>query len=509
MRKFLLIFLTFLSFVSFGFSYDFDKELNLFSKALKLVKKDPSEAKALVKKVISYNDPIIKSDALVVYAYLSKDSNNLQRILDQVDTHRLTRGFVYQYYRLLEKINKDIMAKKPCFFPDKKNELMGNELAIENALKGGCYYLAYLISQNSSSKPAIVAKFYHYLFIDDFAKASQELSRLKPYSDYQHLKDFYANYVYRYLFFKDKPRALINYISYVPDGFYKYFYEGISYFELGDYQNASRAFKKASYYDKTGASYYWLYKSTKNKKYLEKASRYDSFYGTLAKLKLHKPIYAKFLRCPYYKPDKRVLEFKRIMDYGFNGYLYSYYKDKHFNEKQMCEIFHINPKFYMIRKGYWDAYPIVFLKYIPKDTMSPSLVLSIIRMESFYNPIARTYWAFPDKKPTTVGLMQVKDTTGMFVAKRFNLPFVDDMKSPKYSILYGSYYLYFVYNLWHKNLVKAIASYNAGPGNVSRYKDFDDWLLFVEHIPNTINRHYVKNVLNFYWHYKYAYNKER
>jgi len=95
MRKFLLVFLTFLSFVNFGFSYDFDKELNLFSKALKLVKKDhPSKAKALVKKVISYNDPITKSDALVVYAYLSKDSNNLQRILDQVDTHRLTRGFV-------------------------------------------------------------------------------------------------------------------------------------------------------------------------------------------------------------------------------------------------------------------------------------------------------------------------------------------------------------------------------------------------------------------------------
>lgn len=501
-----LILLSFLS-VSIGFSQNFSEELNLFSKALKLVKKDPSKAKALVKEVISFNDPIIKSDALVVYAYLSKDSGNLGNILDEVDTNHLTRGFVYRYYRLLAKIDKTVMYKKPCFFQDKTKELMGNELAIKNALRGGCYYFAYLISQNSSSKPAIVSRFYHYLFIDDFSKASEELSKLRSYPKYQRLKDFYANYVYRYLFFKDEPTALISYSHYVPDGFYKYFYEGISYFELGDYKNADTAFKKASYYDKTGASYYWLYKSTKDVEYLEKASNYDSFYGTLAKLKLHKPIYAKFLRCPSYKPDKRVLEFKDIMDYGFNSYLYSYYKDKPFTKKQMCEIFHVDPKFFMIRNRLWDAYPIVFLRYIPKDTVSPNLILSIIRMESFYNPIARTYWAFPDKKPTTVGLMQVKDTTGMFVAKRFNLPFVDDMKNPKYSILYGSFYLYYVYSLWNKNLVKAIASYNAGPGNVSRYKDFDDWLLFVEHIPNTINRHYVKNVLNFYWHYKYAFDR--
>ena len=501
-----LIFLIFFGFlyINLGFSNDFSKELYLFSKALKLAKENPQEAKTLIKEVISYNDPITKSDALVVYAYLSKDSDNLKDILDKVDKRRLTRGFVYQYYRLLARIDKSVMSQKPCFFQDKKDELMNNDEAIKNALKDGCYYFAYEISKTSPSEYGLEARFYHYLFTDDFENANKELSELKSYPSYQKLKNVYVNYVYRHLFFKDKPEAVINYASYVPDGFYKYFYEGISYFELKDYKEASKAFEKASYYDKTGASYYWLYKSTKDKRYLEKASRYDTFYGTLAKLKLHKPIYAKFLRCPHYKPDKRVLEFKDIMDYGFNSYLYSYYKDKTFTRKEMCEIFHINPKFFMIRNRYWDAYPIVFLRYIPKDTMNQDLVLSIIRMESFYNPIARTYWAFPVKKPTTVGLMQVKDSTAYFVAKRFNLPFVDDMKNPKYSILYGSYYLYYVYKLWDKNLVKAIASYNAGPGNVSRYKNFDDWLLFVEHIPNTINRHYVKNVLNFYWHYKYA-----
>ncbi len=507
MKKLLFIIVFSFLYINTSFSKDFSKELFLFSKALKLVKENPEKAKTLIKEVISYNDPITKSDALVVYAYLSKDSDELKNILDKVDRHYLTRGFVYQYYRLLAKIDKHVMSEKPCFFQDKKNELMGNTDAIKNALKDGCYYFAYEISKNNPSEYAIKARFYHYLFTNDFGRAKDELLKLASYPSYQKLKDFYANYVYRYLFFKDKPRMVIDYAKYVPEGFYKYFYEGLSYFELGDYADASKSFEKASYYDKTGASYFWLYKSTKNKKYLEEASKYDSFYGTLAKLKLHKPIYAKFLRCPKYKPDKRVLEFKNIMDYGFNSYLYSYYKDKSFTEKEMCEIFHINPKFFMIRKGYWDAYPIVFLRYIPKDTMNPNLILSIIRMESFYNPIARTYWAFPVKKPTTVGLMQVKDTTAYFVAKKFNLPFIDDMKAPKYSILYGSYYLYYVYKLWNKNIVKAIASYNAGPGNVSRYKSFDDWLLFVEHIPNTINRHYVKNVLNFYWHYKYAFDR--
>ncbi len=500
--KYILSVVSFLAFISISFSQGFPNELSLFSKALKLSTANSQKAKILIKKVISYDDPIIKSDALIVYAYLEKDSPHLKDILSQVDKSHITRGFVYQYYRLLAKIDKSIMVRKPCFFQDKTNILIENDQAIKNALKDGCFYFAYVLSKNSDSINAKKARFYHYLFTNDFKKAEKELIYLSTYD--KNLNNVYAKYIYRYLFFKDEPKNVIEYSIYIPDGFYKYFYKGVAYFELGDKNRATKNFLKASKYDKTGRSYYWAYKSSKDEIYLKKASYYDDFYGTKAKLKLHKPIYANFLRCSRYKSDEKVLEFKRIMDFGFNSYLYSFYKNKKFNKNQMCEIFHISPKFYLIKNHHWNAYPIVFLRYIPQNTVSPNLVLSIIRMESFYNPIARTYWVFPIKKPTTVGLMQVKESTALFVAKTFGLTFNADMKNPKNSILYGSYYLKYLYHLQNDNLIKTIASYNAGPGNVSGYKTFTDPILFIEHIPNPVNRNYVKKVLNFYWHYKYG-----
>lgn len=500
MKNIFLVVFCFLLYINIGFSKDFYKELITFQKALKLVKKQPNEANILIKKVLAYHDPITYNDALVVYAYLNKSDIN---VLKDVNPRYLTRGFVYQYYRLLYHINPDIIYKKPCFFQDKENLLYQNQEAIKNALEGGCYFFAYKISKDSDSVYANKARFYYFLFTNNFDKAKDVLGLLKGYKDYDNLKSFYTDYIYKHLFFEDKPKEVIAYSQYVKDGFYKYFYEGISYFELKNYNMAKNAFLKASKYDDKGASYYWLYKTTHQKRYLELASKYDDFYGTMAKLKLGIPIKTHFLRCNNYKIDKKVLDFKKAMNTGFNSYIFKYYLNKPFTKEELCAIFHIDPKFYIEKKRDYNAYPIVFLRYIPKNGVSPYLVLSIIRRESFYNPIARTYWAFPDKKPTTVGLMQVKKSTAKFVADKFGLSFNKDMKNPKNSILYGSYYLKFLESI-NKDPVKVIASYNAGPGNVSRYEDFPDELLFIEHIKNPINRRYVKYVLNYYWHYKYG-----
>ncbi len=494
-----LILLLFLAFINISFSKGFADELMVFKKALKLSKKDPQKANILIKEVLSYHNPIFYDDALVVYAYLNNDPS----ILVNINPSHLTRGFVYEYYRLLAKINPNIMSQKPCFFIDKASALYQNQEAIKNALKGGCFWFAYEISGDSDSFYAKESRFYHFLFSNNFTKTKDILISLKDYKNYNYLKSFYANYIYKYLFFKDRPSDVVEYAKYVEDGFYKYFYEGISYFELRDYANAERSFKKALRYDKTGASYYWLYKSTKNKKYLKLASRYDDFYGTKAKIKLHIPIKTHFITCKDYIIDKRVKAFEKAMHSGFNAFIWKYYMKKHYTKKELCAIFHINPKFFMDKERIYDGYPLVFSRYIPKDTVNPYLVLAIMRKESFYNPIARTYWAFPDKESTTIGLMQVKDSTAQFVAQKYNLSFCDDMKSTKNSILYGSYYLKFLKGIT-PDFIKTIASYNAGPGNVAKYKNFSDTLLFIEHIPNPINQRYVKYVLNFYWHYKYG-----
>lgn len=499
LRYILVLYLVFTKIV---LASDFSQSLDLFAEAIKFSKTNPQKANIYIEKVLSLHNPIIQNDALVVYAYLNQ--NKIKDIIYKIDRSKLTRGFVYEYYRLLAKEDPSIMNEKPCFFQDKENLLEGDTKAIKNALKYGCYYFAYQISKNNNSLYAKQAVFFHYLFNNKFNDAYDTLSSLQQYPQiYEKLKNEYEVFVYKYLYFNDKPQEVIAYARYIPNGFHKYFYQGISYYELGDMKNAKISFLKASKYDKNGASYYWLYKTTKNKIYLNKASHYNDFYGTKAKLRLGKPIKTHFLRCKYYKITPSVRRFKQILNTGFNAYTIEYYKDKHFTNKELCAIFHMDPKFYILKEKDYDAYPIAFLRYIPKDT-NPYLVLSIIRRESFYNPIARTYWAFPIKEPTTVGLMQVKESTAQFVANKYNLDFDPDMTNPKNSILYGSYYLKFLYNMFNHNLIKTIASYNAGPGNVNKYKDFKDEMLFIEHIPNYINRTYVKKVLNAYWHYKYG-----
>lgn len=61
-------------------------------------------------------------------------------------------------------------------------------------------------------------------------------------------------------------------------------------------------------------------------------------------------------------------------------------------------------------------------------------------------------------------------------------------------------------------LPKILASYNAGPGAVSRWRSFDkyqgDPLLFIESIPYAETRHYVERVLQNYWLYQFRFNMQ-
>ena len=56
------------------------------------------------------------------------------------------------------------------------------------------------------------------------------------------------------------------------------------------------------------------------------------------------------------------------------------------------------------------------------------------------------------------------------------------------------------------NLITLAASYNAGEGNLSRWmaarEGLDDPLLFIESIPVTETREYVKRVLMNFWMYR-------
>jgi soluble lytic murein transglycosylase len=160
------------------------------------------------------------------------------------------------------------------------------------------------------------------------------------------------------------------------------------------------------------------------------------------------------------------------------------------------------------RADYWqNLYPLVFLDEIKSSGKSlqvnPVLIISVIRQESKFSPVI--------KSPVgALGLMQVIPDTASFAAKKMNMA-TYDLTDPADNIRLGSWYLKYTHSLQRHNTMLAIASYNAGPGNVDKWikeygtQDLDD---FVERIPFEETQNYVKTVLGNYWNYLILYNPE-
>jgi soluble lytic murein transglycosylase len=157
---------------------------------------------------------------------------------------------------------------------------------------------------------------------------------------------------------------------------------------------------------------------------------------------------------------------------------------------------------------YWHAlYPLAYNDYIQaaaqKRKISPLLVLSIVRQESKFDPETRS-------SVGALGLMQVIPTTGEFVAPKIELASYRLIDPPD-NIKIGTWYLAHMHDELKNDSLLAVASYNAGPGNVTKwlktisYNDPDE---FVENIPFDETQGYVRNVLGNYWNYLRIYNPD-
>ncbi|QFZ92035.2 lytic transglycosylase domain-containing protein [Synechococcus elongatus] len=145
-------------------------------------------------------------------------------------------------------------------------------------------------------------------------------------------------------------------------------------------------------------------------------------------------------------------------------------------------------------------YPVVFAEEITaatqRDRLNPLLVLGLIRQESRFLPGATSVVG-------ARGLMQLMPETAAEVATELGLQQYD-LGDPQTNIQLGSRYLRNVLNYWRNDSLLAIASYNAGPGNVENWvqrfgrNDRDRW---VEQIPFPETRDYVEKVLGNYWNY--------
>ncbi|WP_267384083.1 transglycosylase SLT domain-containing protein [Cyanobacterium sp. uoEpiScrs1] len=157
---------------------------------------------------------------------------------------------------------------------------------------------------------------------------------------------------------------------------------------------------------------------------------------------------------------------------------------------------------------YWHAlFPFPFydtiIDWSQKRKLNPLLITSLIRQESRFEQVITS-------PVGAKGLMQVMPTTGEWVANKIALKDYS-LGNLKDNVNLGTWYLNYTHETYGNNSLLAIASYNAGPGNVSKWirrYQVSDPDLFLEKIPFQETKGYVESVFGNYWNYLRIYNPE-
>lgn len=160
------------------------------------------------------------------------------------------------------------------------------------------------------------------------------------------------------------------------------------------------------------------------------------------------------------------------------------------------------------RPDYWYAlfpfpYADAIQRWSAKNELNPLLVVSLMRQESRFEKTI-------ESSAGAMGLMQVMPGTADWIAQQINDDQYD-MTNPEDNIEFGTWYLRYTHNEYKDNSMLAIASYNAGPGNVANWLDkygLTDPDVFVEQIPFKETKGYVESVFANYWNYERLYNPQ-
>jgi soluble lytic murein transglycosylase-like protein len=177
------------------------------------------------------------------------------------------------------------------------------------------------------------------------------------------------------------------------------------------------------------------------------------------------------------------------------------------DNEEVRQKFFVNKKVY--KKLPFDLRRLVEL--ISTDGCFLALVHAMIKRESNYNLRATSHAG-------AVGLMQIMPSTAKFEEKRIKIP-INKGKSlydPKKNVIIGSSIIDRLIVKYDGNIVLAIAAYNCGEGNVSKFlrsinglknikrlRDLD----LIELIPIKETRIYVKKVLYYLRMYELIFNE--
>lgn len=131
--------------------------------------------------------------------------------------------------------------------------------------------------------------------------------------------------------------------------------------------------------------------------------------------------------------------------------------------------------------------PIKYFKTIKKYSnmynLEPSLICSVINVESRYNPKSVS-------KAGAIGLMQLLPTTATDIATNLNISNYD-LYDIDTNIYFGCYYLRYLFDLYDGDQKMTLVAYNAGLGTLNTWLIKDPNL---ENIPYKETENYLKKI---------------
>lgn len=155
------------------------------------------------------------------------------------------------------------------------------------------------------------------------------------------------------------------------------------------------------------------------------------------------------------------------------------------------------------RLRYPTSYAEHVTKYSAMYDVDEYLVYSIIRSESNYKEDAVS-------NKGAMGLMQIMPDTGKWVAQKLEIKNFtsQDLLDSEKNIMIGVWYFKYLLDKFDGKLSLAVAAYNAGPTNVTKWLEQEEYSNDGEtlhNIPFEETRKYEQKVMNTYTMYKKIY----
>lgn len=147
----------------------------------------------------------------------------------------------------------------------------------------------------------------------------------------------------------------------------------------------------------------------------------------------------------------------------------------------------------------------LIVKYATEYRLDPLLVAAVIHTESSFRKDAVS-------SEGASGLMQIMPSTAKWAAEMIGLPeFKPEMLfEPRYNIAIGAWYLADLLKQFEGNQVVALAAYNGGRGEVSRWLEQEIWdgrAETLKQVPFSETRNFVRRVLEAYRRYAEIYGR--